>query len=63
MNYRVIITDGAFADLVKFLDYLEFNQGKPLTAERWLRKALAAVETLRIVPHRCPMPPENELRE
>lgn len=59
MNYRIVITDGAFAEVEKFLDYLEFDQGKPVTAERWLRKALATIETLRTMPHRCPMPPEK----
>jgi len=63
MNYRVIITDGAFADIEKFLDYLEFNQQSPLTATRWWRKAVACVETLGTMPHRCPKPPENDLRD
>jgi len=40
MNYRVIITEGAFADIEKFLNYLEFDQGSPLAAVRWWRKTL-----------------------
>lgn len=63
MSYRVVITDGALADVEKFLDYIEFDQGMPLTAQRWWRKALAKVETLRMFPHRCPTPPDNDLRD
>ncbi len=63
MKYRVIITDGALDDVEKFLNYLEFDQGSPLTAVRWWRKALGKVNTLRSMPHRCPMPPENDLRD
>ena len=63
MKYRVIITDGALSDVEHFLDYLEIDQGLPLTAVRWWKKSLAKVNTLRLMPHRCPMPPENDLRD
>ena len=63
MSYRVIITDAALADVSRFLDYLEFDQKAPLTAKRWWRKALGKVKTLRQFPHRCPKPPDNDLRD
>lgn len=63
MRYRVIITDGALADVEAFLDYLAVERSIPLTAERWWRKALGKIETLSTFPHRCPKAPENTLRD
>ncbi|MGL4514000.1 MAG: type II toxin-antitoxin system RelE/ParE family toxin [Lacipirellulaceae bacterium] len=60
MNYRVVIADGALASVERFLDYIAIEQGMPLTASRWWEKALARVETLRTMPRRCPLAPENE---
>jgi plasmid stabilization system protein ParE len=61
MTYRVIIADEALAAVERFLDYIGVEQGMPLTASRWWEKALARVETLRTMPRRCPLAPENEL--
>lgn len=60
MTYRVIISDGALAGVEAFLDYIAVTQQMPLTAQRWWEKALAKVETLRYMPRRCPLAPENE---
>jgi plasmid stabilization system protein ParE len=62
MNYRVIITSEAFAGVERFLDYIAIDQQAPLNAERWWRKALAAVESLEQFPHRGSFAPENEFR-
>ncbi len=63
MNYRVIITDGALADVERYLNYLEFDQELPATAVQWWERALEKLETLRLMPHRCPRPPEDKLRD
>ncbi len=60
MTYRVIISDDALAGVAEFLDFIAETQQMPLTAQRWWEKALAKVETLRYMPRRCPLAPENE---
>jgi plasmid stabilization system protein ParE len=60
VTYRVIISDDALAGVVAFLDYIADTKQMPLTADRWWAKALAKVETLRTMPRRCPLAPENE---
>lgn len=63
MNYRVVITEAALDDAGKYLDYLIEQSQSHRPAERWWRRALAAIDTLEKMPHRCPKPPENELRD
>ena len=63
MNYRVIITSEALAGVERFLDFIAIYQQSPLFAERWWRKALAAIERLDHFPHRCPLAPENDFRD
>jgi hypothetical protein len=59
MTYRVLIADDALAAVRAFLDYIGVTQQMPLTAARWWQKALSRVETLRFMPRRCPLAPEN----
>jgi plasmid stabilization system protein ParE len=63
MTYRVIISDDALAGVAEFLDFIAETQQMPLTAERWWKKALSKVETLRYMPRRCPLAPENEFSD
>ena len=63
MKYRVIISTEALSQVEQFLDYISIDQQSPLNAERWWRKALAAVESLDQLPNRCPLAPENEFRD
>jgi toxin ParE1/3/4 len=63
MRYRVIVTSEALASVEELLDYIAIDQQSPLTAQRWWRKAYAAVMTLEKMPHRCPYAPENAHRD
>ncbi|MEQ8848052.1 type II toxin-antitoxin system RelE/ParE family toxin [Botrimarina sp.] len=63
MRYKVVLTDAALSDAGKYLDFLIESAHTTGPAERWWRKAIAAVQSLESMPHRCPKPPENELRE
>lgn len=61
MKYRVIITDDALADVHDYLVYIAQEKQMPLTAQKWWKKALAAIEMLSTFPHRCGYAPENDL--
>ncbi len=63
MTYRVLIADDALDAVRTFLDYIAVTQQMPLTAARWWEKALARVETLRFMPRRCPLAPENKFSD
>jgi len=60
MKYFVIITDDALADARNFLSYIAIEKQMPETAEKWWTKALAAIDTLEFMPHRCAYASENE---
>jgi len=60
LNYHLIVSPAAFEALDSFVDYIAVDQQSPLNAERWLRKALSALRTLKTFPHRCPPAPEND---
>lgn len=62
MTYRVVITDAALEDASVYLDYLIEESQSLAVADRWWRRAVAAVEALEDFPHRGPKPPEDELR-
>jgi len=61
MKYRVIITDDSLVDARNFLTYITGEKQMPETAEKWWTKALAAIDTLEFMPHRCSYAPENEM--
>lgn len=63
MTYRVIIADAALESAGEFLDYLIEHSGSIETADRWWRRAIDLVDSLERMLHRCPKPPENELRD
>ena len=63
MKYRVIVSPEAFEELDGFIHYIANDQHSPLVALRWLKKALAALQTLQTFPHRCPPAPENEFSQ
>ncbi len=63
MTYRVVITDAALDAAGSYLDYLIEEAQSITPAENWWKKALAAVDTLALMPHRGPKPPENGLRD
>lgn len=58
MNYRVVITANAKANLRSY--YLHAAQDAPLTAARWLSRFEAALATLATNPQRCGIAPEDE---
>jgi len=58
MNYRVVITANAKANLRSY--YLYAAQHAPLTAARWLSRFEAALTTLEHNPQRCAIAPEND---
>lgn len=60
MTYRVRLAPQAIAALEDFVRYIAEAEHAPLTASRWLQKALTALETLHEFPHRCPPAPESE---
>ena len=63
MTYRVVITDAALEDVGRYLDYLIEQAMTLAPARRWWNKAVAAVDSLEQMPHRCPKPPENDQRD
>ena len=63
MTYRVLVSDEALDAVRAYLDYIAVSQQLPLTAARWWKRALARVETLRSMPRRCPLAPENKFSD
>ncbi len=61
MTYNVILSSEAKQALDDHVRYIAIEKLEPMDAERWLRKALDAVETLTVFPNRCPIAPENAL--
>ena len=60
MSYRVVLSSEAKQALDEHIHYIAVEKMKPVNAERWLRKALVAVDTLSMFPNRCPIAPENK---
>jgi plasmid stabilization system protein ParE len=61
MNYRVIVTENAKANLRDY--HLHAARRAPLTAARWLDRFEHALSTLASNPQRCSLAPENDLVE
>lgn len=60
MKYRLTVSSEAFEALDAYVDYIAVDKQSPLNAERWLKKAWKALQTLQEFPHRCPPAPEND---
>ncbi len=60
MIYEVILSSEAKQALDDHIRYIAVEKLEPISAERWLKKALDAVETLTVFPNRCPIAPENK---
>lgn len=58
MKYRVVISDEALSGVRDFVEHIAIRQQQPLTASRWLEKALARVATLERMPRRFVRAPE-----
>ncbi len=56
------MTPKAYDSIDAYLDFIAIEQQAPLNAQRWLKKVLRAVITLRSFPHRCQLAPENQFR-
>ncbi len=56
-RYRVIVMDPAEANLQHY--YQRAAEQAPRTAEQWLERFQAAVQTLSSLPERWPIAPEN----
>ena len=60
MTYRVVLSADARNALDDHIRYIAIEKKERLNATRWLEKALNAVDTLAIFPHRCPIAPESK---
>jgi len=58
MNFRVIITDNAKANLRQY--YLRAADSAPETAARWLNRFQEVLQSLSSQPQRCALAPENQ---
>ncbi len=63
MTYDVILSSEAKQALNDHIQYIAVNKCEPINAARWLKKALAAVETLELFPNRCPLAPEDKFSQ
>ncbi len=57
MSYQVFVQRLAAEDLEDI--YLRAARRAPLTADRWLNRCEAALQSLQENPERCPLAPEN----
>jgi len=60
MSYRVVMSAEAKNSLDNHIHFIAVEKQEPLSAERWLKKALKAIDTLTIFPHRFPIAPESK---
>lgn len=60
-QYRVIISPDANRSLDDHIHYIAVERLEPRSAEQWLQKALASVDTLSMFPYRCPVAPESKV--
>ena len=59
MAYDVLITNEAFADLDAITGFI-IQESSLETARKWFAAIIAAIDTLREMPGRCPLIPESE---
>jgi len=60
MIYDVVISSEAKQALDDHIQFIAVEKDEPINASRWLKKALAAVDTLSVFPNRCPIAPESQ---
>jgi plasmid stabilization system protein ParE len=60
MIYDVILSSEAKQSLDDHIRYIAVEKQEPVNAERWLKKALRAVDTLSVFPNRCPIAAESK---
>ena len=60
MIYDVILSSEAKQALDDHIRFIAVEKLEPINAQRWLKKALDAVDTLTVFPNRCPIAPENK---
>ena len=60
MIYDVILSSEAKQALDDHIRFIAVEKLEPINAQRWLKKALDAVDTLTAFPNRCPIAPENK---
>lgn len=58
--FEVHITDTAWDDLRALAAYIAADQ--PVNAARWLDRLLGSIESLSMMPNRCPPAPEGPLQ-
>ena len=58
MVYRVSITDRAIADADEACTWI--LQDSPSEALKWFARLMEAIDTLRMLPHRCPLASESK---
>lgn len=58
MNYRVVLTENAKANLGSYFERAAANA--PATAIHWLERFQQSLQSLSHAPQRCPLAPENE---
>ncbi len=63
MIYDVILSSETKQALDDHIRYIAIEKLEPLSAERWLKKAIEAVDTLTVFPNRCPIAPENKFSQ
>ena len=59
MAFRVEISPRAFNDLDEISRYIQ-EEGSFQQAEEWFNGIMAAIRTLELLPHRCPVADESE---
>ncbi len=63
MIYDVILSTKAKQSLDEHIRYIAVEKQEPINAERWLRKALKAVDSLSVFPNRCPIAAESKFSQ
>lgn len=58
MNYKLDVPKVVYAELADIHDYIAADS--PRYAKEWLKEAYAALSSLRSMPQRCSLAPENE---
>lgn len=59
MTYRVRITPTALADAEGF--YVWIRENSPVNATKWFNGLFGVIDTLNMMPRRCPVAPEADI--
>ena len=60
MHFSVNIQPGALADAEEFVAFIRSQKLEPRAAGRWYDGLTEAIESLALMPQRCPLIPEQE---